>query len=291
MAHSHTADVTQTAEPTRRDFLYVATTAVAGIGAAATLIPLIVQMNPSADVLALASVEIDLTPIQPGQTVTFTWRSHPLFVRRRTPQEIAAARAVPISDLLDPVARNANFPENAPATDDNRLTPNIPGAAAPPPPGAAAGAPPAGTGGAAAGSATASAAAAAPAPPGTATAGAPPGSEAATPEGAQTIPATTGGTPAAAAGNPTPEAAAGATGAAAPAELPEWLVVVGVCTHLGCTPTASTALAPQGDFGGWLCHCHGSQYDVAGRVRRGPAPQNLAVPPYAFLSNARIKVG
>lgn len=290
MAHSHTADVTQTAEPTRRDFLYVATTAVAGIGAAATLIPLIVQMNPSADVLALASVEIDLTPIQPGQTVTFTWRSHPLFVRRRTPQEIAAARAVPISDLLDPVARNANFPENAPATDDNRLTPNIPGAAAPPPPGAAAGAPPAGTGGAAAGSATASAAAAAPAPPGAATAGAPPGSEAATPEGAQTIPATTGA-PAAAAGSPTPEAAAGATGAAAPAELPEWLVVVGVCTHLGCTPTASTALAPEGDFGGWLCHCHGSQYDVAGRVRRGPAPQNLAVPPYAFLSNTRIKVG
>lgn len=289
MAHSHTADVTQTAEPTRRDFLYVATTAVAGIGAAATLIPLIVQMNPSADVLALASVEIDLTPIQPGQTVTFTWRSHPLFVRRRTPQEIAAARAVPISDLLDPVARNANFPENAPATDDNRLTPNIPGAAAPPPAGAAAGAAPAGTSGTAAGSA--SVAAVAPAPPGAATAGAPPGSEAATPEGAQTIPATTGGTPAAAAGNPTPEAAAGATGAGAPAELPEWLVVVGVCTHLGCTPTASTALAPEGDFGGWLCHCHGSQYDVAGRVRRGPAPQNLAVPPYAFLSNTRIKVG
>lgn len=287
MAHSHTADVTQTAEPTRRDFLYVATTAVAGIGAAATLIPLIVQMNPSADVLALASVEIDLTPIQPGQTVTFTWRSHPLFVRRRTPQEIAAARAVPISDLLDPVARNANFPENAPATDDNRLTPNIPSAAAPSPAGAA----PAAAGGTAAGSATASAAAAASAPPAAATAGAPPGSEAATPEGAQTIPATTGGTPAAATGNATPEAAAGATGAGAPAELPEWLIVVGVCTHLGCTPTASTALAPQGDFGGWLCHCHGSQYDVAGRVRRGPAPQNLAVPPYAFLSNTRIKVG
>jgi ubiquinol-cytochrome c reductase iron-sulfur subunit len=74
-------------------------------------------------------------------------------------------------------------------------------------------------------------------------------------------------------------------------ELPEWLVVVGVCTHLGCTPTASTPLAPQGDYGGWLCHCHGSQYDVAGRVRRGPAPQNLAVPPYAFLSSTRIKVG
>ena len=204
----------QTAEPTRRDFLYVATATVAGVGAAATLIPLIVQMNPSADVLAMASIEIDLTPIQPGQSVTFTWRSHPLFVRRRTPQEIAAARAVPITDLIDPLARNANVPDNAPATDDNRLTPHVPAA---------------------------------------------------------------GGT------------AAG--GGAAQAELPEWLVVVGVCTHLGCTPQASTALAPQGNYGGWLCHCHGSQYDVAGRVRVGPAPQNLAVPPYAFLSNTRIRVG
>ena len=294
MAHSHTADATQTAEPTRRDFLYVATSAVAGIGAAATLIPLITQMNPSADVLALASVEIDLTPIQPGQTVTFTWRSHPLFVRRRTPQEIAAARAVPISDLLDPVARNANFPENAPATDENRLTPNIPAApagAAPAPAGAA----PAGAGGTApapgAVSASGAAAPQAQGGAGTTAAAAAPAAPSATPEGAQTIPATTSGTPAAAAGNPTPEAAAGTTSAAAPAELPEWLIVVGVCTHLGCTPTASTALAPQGDFGGWLCHCHGSQYDVAGRVRRGPAPQNLAVPPYAFLSNTRIKVG
>ena len=264
MAHSHTADTMHTAESTRRDFLYVATSAVAGIGAAATLIPLITQMNPSADVLALASVEIDLTPIQPGQTVTFTWRSHPLFVRRRTPQEIATARAVPISDLLDPVARNANFPENAPATDDNRLTPNIPAAAAaaPPPAGAAPGA------GAAA-----------------------PNAAGATPEGAQTTPPTTGGTPVAAAGSPTPSTASAEAAAAPSAELPEWLIVVGVCTHLGCTPTASTALAPQGDYGGWLCHCHGSQYDVAGRVRRGPAPQNLAVPPYAFLSNTRIKVG
>jgi len=215
----------QTAEPTRRDFLYVATSTVAGVGAAATLIPLIVQMNPSADVLALASIEIDLAPIQPGQSVTFTWRSHPLFVRRRTPAEIAAARAVPVQDLIDPLARNANLPENAAATDDNRLTPHVPPANA------------AGT----------------------------------------TAVAETG--------------AAATTGAAAPAELPEWLVVVGVCTHLGCTPQASTPAAPQGNYGGWLCHCHGSQYDVAGRVRVGPAPQNLAVPPYAFLSNTRIRVG
>jgi ubiquinol-cytochrome c reductase iron-sulfur subunit len=214
----------QTAEPTRRDFLYVATTTVAGVGAAATLIPLIVQMNPSADVLALSSIEIDLTPIQPGQSVTFTWRSHPLFIRRRTPAEIDAARAVPISDLLDPLARNANFPDDAPATDDNRLTPHVP------------------------------------------TAG----------------PAATAGVAA---------VAGAAASTSAPAELPEWLVVVGVCTHLGCTPQASSAAAPQGDYGGWLCHCHGSQYDVAGRVRVGPAPQNLAVPPYSFLSGTRIRVG
>ncbi len=209
----------ETAEPTRRDFLYVATTTVAGVGAAATLIPLIVQMNPSADVLALASIEIDLTSIQPGQSVTFTWRSHPLFVRRRTPAEIAQARAVPVQDLLDPLARNANLPENTPATDDNRLTPHVP-------------------------------------------------------------PANAAGTPGAA-----------GPAAAAPGELPEWLVLVGVCTHLGCTPEASTAAAPQGNYGGWLCHCHGSQYDIAGRVRVGPAPQNLAVPPYAFISNTRIRVG
>ena len=208
-------DHSQTAEATRRDFLYVATAAVGTIGAAATLLPLIDQMNPSADVLAQSSIEVDLAPIQPGQSVTFTWRSHPLFVRRRSPQEIAEARAVKVEDLLDPLARNANFPDNAPATDDNRLTPRV-----------------------------------------------------------------------------VPAPAAGAVAAAAtPAEKPEWLVLVGVCTHLGCTPTASTPQSPQGNYGGWLCHCHGSQYDTAGRVRVGPAPQNLAVPSYAFLSDTRIKVG
>ena len=72
---------------------------------------------------------------------------------------------------------------------------------------------------------------------------------------------------------------------------PEWLVVVGVCTHLGCTPTVSTPQSPQGAYGGWLCHCHGSEYDTAGRIRRGPAPQNLAVPPYAFTGPTKIKIG
>ena len=194
-------DHSQTAEPTRRDFLFIASAAAGAVGVGAVSIPLIDQMNPSADVLALASIEVDLAPIQPGQAVTFTWRSHPLFVRRRTPEEIAAAKAVNVNDLLDPLARNKNLPENTPATDENRL--NTPGAAA----------------------------------------------------------------------------------------KPEWLVLVGVCTHLGCTPEASTPASKQGDYGGWLCHCHGSQYDAAGRVRVGPAPQNLEVPVYTFLSDTRIRVG
>ena len=203
-----TLDHSLTAEPTRRDFLYIATGAVGAVGVAATVWPFIDQMNPSADVLALASIEVDLTPIQPGQSVTFTWRSHPLFVRRRTPAEIEAARMVRVETLLDPLARNANLPENTPATDDNRLTTKV------------------------------------------------------------------GGQP-----------------GASQMRRAEWLVVSGVCTHLGCTPQASTASDVQGDFGGWLCHCHGSQYDTAGRVRMGPAPRNLDVPPYEFLSDTRIRVG
>jgi ubiquinol-cytochrome c reductase iron-sulfur subunit len=194
-------DHSQTADPTRRDFLFIATAAAGAVGAAAGFIPIIDQMNPAADVLALSSIEIDLAPIQPGQVVTFTWRSHPLFVRRRTPEEIASARAVKPDELLDPFARNANLPENAPATDENRLN---------------------------------------------------------------------------------------RTGTAA---KPEWLVVIGVCTHLGCIPEASTPTSKQGDYGGWLCHCHGSQYDAAGRVRVGPAPRNLDVPLYTFLSDTRIRVG
>ena len=182
-------------EPTRRDFIYVATGGVAAVGAALAAWPFIDQMNPSSAVLALASIEIDISPVQMGQQVVFKYRGHPLFVRRRTPQEIAAANAVPLSALIDPVARNANLPDNAPATDADRAT------------------------------------------------------------------------------------------------KPEWLVVIGVCTHLGCTPTVSTPQDPQGEYGGWLCHCHGSQYDVAGRVRHGPAPQNLAIPPYTFLTDTKLKVG
>ena len=180
---------------TRRDFLYVASGAIGGVGLAAMAWPFIDQMNPSAAALALASTEIDIASIQPGQQIVYKWRGHPLFVRRRTPAEIARSKAVDVSSLPDPLARNANLPDSAPATDADR------------------------------------------------------------------------------------------------AIKPEWLVLIGVCTHLGCTPTVSTPSAPEGDYGGWLCHCHGSQYDTAGRIRKGPAPRNLEVPPYAFLSDTRIKVG
>jgi ubiquinol-cytochrome c reductase iron-sulfur subunit len=184
-----------TPESTRRDFLYIATGAAATIGAGLAAWPFIDQMNPSSTVRATASIEIDLSAIQPGQQVVFQWRGHPLFVRRRTAKEIAEARVVPVSDLPDGLARNANLTGTAPATDANRTI------------------------------------------------------------------------------------------------KPEWLVVVGVCTHLGCIPTVSAPGLPQGSYGGWLCRCHGSDYDTAGRVRTGPAPQNLPVPPYAFTGPTTIKIG
>jgi ubiquinol-cytochrome c reductase iron-sulfur subunit len=168
---------------------------MAAVGAGLAAWPFIDQMNPSSAVLALASIEVDISSVQMGQQVVFKYRGHPLFVRRRTAAEIATAKAVPLSALIDPVARNANLPDNAPATDADRAT------------------------------------------------------------------------------------------------KPEYLVVIGVCTHLGCTPTVSTPQDPQGEYGGWLCHCHGSQYDVAGRVRHGPAPQNLAIPPYTYLTDTKLKVG
>jgi ubiquinol-cytochrome c reductase iron-sulfur subunit len=180
---------------TRRDFLYVASGAMGAVGVAAIAWPFIDQMNPSTAALALASTEVDLSAVQPGQQVIVKWRGHPLFVRRRTPAEIASAKAVDVSSLPDPLAYNDNLADNAPATDANR------------------------------------------------------------------------------------------------AIKPEWLILIGVCTHLGCTPTVSTPQMPEGDYGGWLCHCHGSQYDTAGRIRKGPAPRNLQVPPYSFLSATRVKVG
>jgi len=182
-------------EPTRRDFIFIATGAAAAVGGALAAWPFIDQMNPSSAVLALSTIEQDISSIQAGQQVVFKYRGHPLFVRRRTPKEIDEAKAVNVADLPDPLARNENLAEDAPATDANRE------------------------------------------------------------------------------------------------QHSEFLVVSGVCTHLGCTPTVSTPQVPQGEYGGWLCHCHGSQYDTAGRIRKGPAPQNLAIPKYSFLSPTRIKVG
>ncbi len=196
MAHS------QAAEPTRRDFIYVAAGAAGAAGVVLAAVPIIDQMNPSADVLALASVEYDISAVQPGQVVTIMWRGKPVFVRRRTPDEIKSAEDMPVSQLIDQKARNANLPDNAEATDLNRLAPATPGST-------------------------------------------------------DTSKAKT-----------------------------EWLIVVGVCTHLGCIP-----LAHRGNYGGWQCPCHGSQYDTAGRVRVGPAPENLAVPVYTFLSDTRVKIG
>ena len=182
----------ETSEGTRRDFLYIATGAFGAVAVGAMTWPLIDQMNPDASTTALASVDVDVSSLQDGESITVMWRGKPIFVRRRTQKEIDEAKAVPLAELKDPLARNANIPQEAPATDENRA-----------------------------------------------------------------------------------------------AEVGEaWLVMIGICTHLGCIP-----LGQQGDFGGWFCPCHGSHYDTAGRIRKGPAPENLLIPPYAFASEALIKIG
>ncbi len=163
---------------TRRDFLYVATGAVAGVGALATLWPLIDQMNPAEDVLALSSTEVDLSQVPVGQQIVVSWRSKPVFIRHRTEEDIAEAEAVPLEELKDP------------QTDDDRVL------------------------------------------------------------------------------------------------KPEWLIMVGICTHLGCIP-----LADQGEYDGWFCPCHGSHYDTSGRIRKGPAPLNLTVPTYEFLDDTTVRIG
>ena len=183
--------------PDRRDFIVIAAQAFAGVGAAVALWPFIAQMNPDASTLALASTEVDLSPIKEGQAITVLWRGKPVFVRNRTADEVKAALEVKISDLRDPSARNEALPEKAPATDLNR-----------------------------------------------------------TKKGHE-----------------------------------NWLVLVGICTHLGCIPKGQSMTDARGDFGGWFCPCHGSHYDTAGRIRKGPAPRNLEVPSYAFVSDARVKIG
>jgi len=177
-------------EPTRRDFLYVATSAFAAAGVGAAAWPFIDQMNPDASVLALASIEVDISAIEIGQAITVKWRGKPVFIRHRGAEEIAKAEAVSLDDLRDP------------QTDDERVH-------------------------------------------------------------------------------------AGADG-----QLKrEWLVMVGVCTHLGCIPGGQRLGDKKGDFGGWFCPCHGSHYDTSGRIRKGPAPNNLEVPDYTFLSDTVIKIG
>ena len=167
----------------RRDFLYLLTGATAAVGTAALVWPLIDAMNPSADVLALASTEVDLSGVEEGMRITVTWRGKPVFVDRRTKEEIEKARAVPLDELRDP------------QPDDVRVI------------------------------------------------------------------------------------------------EPQWLVVVGICTHLGCVPLGQKSGDPRGDYGGWFCPCHGSHYDTSGRIRRGPAPLNLIVPEYAFTADQMIRIG
>jgi ubiquinol-cytochrome c reductase iron-sulfur subunit len=167
-------------DPSRRDFIHIAATAAAVGGVAAVAWPFIDQMNPSGDTLALSSIEFDLTKVQEGQQVVVKWRSKPVFVRYRTPKEIAEAVAGDHADLRDP------------ATDASRHKPG----------------------------------------------------------------------------------------------KPQWLILIGVCTHLGCVPNFG-----QGKYGGWLCPCHGSVYDTAGRIRSGPAPLNLYLPDYVFESDTKVKIG
>lgn len=169
-----------TTETTKRDFLFVATGAVGTVAVAGAVWPLIDQMNPDASVLALASIEYDLSSIEVGQSVTIKWRGLPVFVRHRTQAEIDEAKAVPLSELKDP------------ATDEERTKP---------------------------------------------------GHE-------------------------------------------QWLIMIANCTHLGCIPVGES-----GEYDGWFCPCHGSVYDTAGRIRKGPAPKNLVLPDYEFLSDTLVQIG
>jgi len=162
----------------RRDFLFTVTYTIGAVGIGATIWPLIDQMNPDSSAKALATTEVDVSSVELGKTITVLWRGKPIFIRRRTKEEIEEALAVDLKDLKDP------------EKDEDR------------------------------------------------------------------------------------------------AKDPEWLVMVGVCTHLGCIP-----LGDKGEYNGWFCPCHGSHYDTSGRVRKGPAPNNLEIPKYEFIDNNIIKIG
>ncbi|WP_414900536.1 ubiquinol-cytochrome c reductase iron-sulfur subunit [Sphingomonas flavalba] len=178
-------DIAQEDGVRRRDFLNVAAVSFAGVGAAAAVVPLVTQMSPSADVLAQASTEVDISAIQPGQAIKTVFRKQPLFVRHLTPKEIAEADAVPVNSLRDPQSL------------EDRTKP-------------------------------------------------------------------------------------GKT---------QWLITMGVCTHLGCVPLGAGEGENRGEFGGYFCPCHGSHYDTAARIRKGPAPTNLVVPDYVFRSDTVVEVG
>ncbi len=162
----------------RRDFIFTASYALGAVGVGAVAWPLIDQMNPDASVKALASTEVDISGVEKGQSITVLWRGKPVFIRRRTEEEITKAKDVKLDDLPHP------------ETDEER------------------------------------------------------------------------------------------------AKNPEWLVMLGVCTHLGCVP-----LGDKGEYGGWFCPCHGSHYDTSGRIRKGPAPTNMEVPKYEFVNSNTIKIG
>ena len=181
---THPADSdSESSGETRRDFLYLTTGMVAAVGVGALAWPFIHSMNPALDTLAVSTIDVDLSSIAVGQAITVLWRGQPVFIRRRTADEIAAAQNVDLDELKDP------------QPDAERV------------------------------------------------------------------------------------------------QQPEWLVLIGVCTHLGCVPQGQRPTDLRGDWGGWFCSCHGSQYDTSGRIRKGPAPENLAVPRYTFLDDTTIQIG
>ncbi len=182
-----------TGEPNRRDFLYLTTGMAGAVGAAAVAWPFIDQMRPDASTLALASIEVDVSALEPGMSLTVKWRGKPVFIRNRTDKEVEEANTVAMDELKDPIARNANLAPDAAATNVDR------------------------------------------------SAG----------EGKE-----------------------------------NWIVMIGSCTHLGCVP-----LGTSGEYGGWFCPCHGSTYDTAGRIRKGPAPENLHIPEFSFVNDTTIKIG
>ena len=167
----------------RRDFLYLSSITIGGVGVAAFMWPFLKSMNPAEDTLALGSTEVDLSDISIGQSITVKWRGRPVFIRRRTQEEIVEANSVDVASLRDPME------------DKDRV------------------------------------------------------------------------------------------------QQEEWLVLEGVCTHLGCVPLGQKMTDTKGEYNGWFCPCHGSHYDTSGRVRKGPAPDNLPVPPYKFISDTKIIIG